>query len=359
MPQSRVCIGTYTGGDSGSRGIYMLDRDDRTGALSAPRLAAELDKPSFLAVHPARGVLYAVGEVSKFSGRKTGVVSALAIDPSDGSLSLLGQQPSGGVGPCHLSVDPTGRCVLVANYGGGSIARLPMSAVDGSLGPPSCVIQHQGSSVHPQRQQHPHAHSINSDPSGRYALVCDLGLDKVLVYRLDQPDAGLAPHSPPAAAIAPGSGPRHLAWHTSGRCAYVINELTATVTALSWDAAKGTLREIQSLRALPQGYTGGASAAEIAVDSSGRILLASNRGHDSLAVFRIDPATGMLSAAGHVATGKSPRHFAIDPTGRQVIVANQGSSTLVVFALDVASATLTRVGSPIPVPAPVCVRFVP
>lgn len=351
-------IGTYTG--SKSKGIYVSRLDLATGRLSAPELAAEAASPSFLAVHPDRRFLYAVGEVGNFSGKPGGVVSAFAIDAPSGRLRLLNQASSGGAGPCHLVVDATGQNVLVANYGGGSVAVLPIKA-DGRLHEPSCVIQHTGSSVNPQRQQAPHAHSINLDPANRFAFVADLGLDKVLIYRFDGARGTLTANDPPFAQVAPGSGPRHFAFHPTGRFAYVINELLCTVTAFTWEAARGELRELQTISTLPGGETvqPGHSTAEVVAHPSGRFLYGSNRGHNTIVVFAIDPTTGRLTHVEHQSTqGRTPRNFALDPTGRWLLAENQDSDTIVVFGVDAETGRLRPTGQVLEVPTPVCVRFV-
>ncbi len=353
----RVYVGTYTG--SKSKGIYTLRMNLGTGALTAPELAAEATNPTFLALHPSRRFLYAVGEIGNFAGKRSGAVSAFAIDPESGKLTPLTQQPSGGAGPCHVSVDKAGKNLLVANYSGGSVAVLPLGE-DGRLAEPSEFIQHKGTGPNPRRQEGPHAHSINLDPAGRFAFACDLGLDKVLVYRFDPAQGKLAPNDPPAASVAPGAGPRHLAFHPNGRFAYVINEMASTVTAFAYDAARGILTEIQSLSALPAGFTGENTTAEVQVHPSGRFLYGSNRGHDSIAIFAIDAETGKLTAAGHQSTrGRNPRHFGIDPAGAYLVAANQDSASLVVFRIDPKTGGLDPTGITAEVPNPVCVKFLP
>jgi 6-phosphogluconolactonase len=352
-----VYVGTYTGPKS--KGIYVLRMDRASGALTAPEVAAEVANPSFLAVHPSRRFLYAVGEVGSFAGRKSGAVSAFAILPESGKLRLLNQQPSGGTGPCHLTVDRSGKNVLVANYGSGSVCVLPLGE-DGRLAEPSEVIQHKGSGPDPKRQEGPHAHSINLDPAGRFAFAADLGLDKVLVYRFDAAKGSLAPNEPPAASVAPGAGPRHLAFHPTGRFAYVINEMASTITAFACDADRGILKEIQTVSTLPAGFGGNSSTAEVQVHPSGRFLYGSNRGHDSIAIFAIDAETGKLAATGHQPTqGRSPRNFGIDPGGTYLLAANQGSDTVVVFRIDPKTGELSPAGIKAQVASPVCVKFVP
>jgi 6-phosphogluconolactonase len=351
-----VYVGTYTG-KGGARGIELLRLDPASGDLRPVGTAAEAANPSFLAIHPNRKYLYAVNEVGDFEGRKTGVVSAFEIDPATGALRALNRQASEGTGPCHVSVDPSGRCVLVANYGGGSVAALPIRE-DGSLGPAGSSVKHQGSGPNPRRQEGPHAHCIVADPAGRFAFAADLGLDKILVYRLDAAAAALAPHEPPSAAVDPGSGPRHFTFHPGGKWAYVINELASTVTAFRYDAARGVLEPFQTVSTLPADFNGTNYTAEVVVAPDGRTLYGSNRGHDSLAVFRIDASDGRLTPAGHVSTGgKTPRNFAIAPGGRWLLAANQNSDSIVVFGVDPETGGLTPAGKSVQVPKPVCVRF--
>ncbi len=351
----RVYFGTYT--DTTSKGIYVGAFDPAEGRLSGIELAAEAARPSFLALHPRRPLVYAVGEVSDYQGKKTGVVRAFAIEAS-GKLRLLGAQPSGGAGPCHVAVDPTGRCVLVANYGGGSVASLPIEE-DGRLGSPASVIQHQGRGPNPRRQEGPHAHSINVDPTGRFALAADLGCDKVFVYRLDAAAGRLIAHDPPAVALAPGAGPRHLAFHPNGQFAYVINELDSTVTAMAYDAAAGRLKVLGSVSTLPPDFSGSNTTADIHVHPSGKFLYGSNRGHDSIAIFAI-AGDGTLRPLGHQSTrGKTPRNFTLDPAGQFLLAANQDSDTVAVFRIDAQSGLLSPLGEPVAVPRPVCIRFLP
>ena len=353
----RVYIGTYTRG--GSEGIYVSRLDLATGKLRPAELAAETANPSFVAIHPSRPLVYAVGEMGSFQGKKTGAVSAFAMDRATGKLTLLNQQSSQGMGPCHVTVDPSGRCVLVANYGGGSIACLPIGR-DGRLGEATSAIQHEGSSVDPQRQQRPHAHSMNLDVAGHFAFAADLGLDKILIYRLDAAQGKLTPNDPPWARLAPGSGPRHFAFHPTGRYAYVINELSSTVTAFRYDAECGRLTPLQTISTLPDGFDERNSTAEVQVHPSGKYLYGSNRGHDSIACFAIDAATGKLTAIGHEPTqGKTPRSFGIDPTGRYLLAANQSTDNVVVLRIDAATGVLRPTGHGLDVSMPVCIKFLP
>jgi 6-phosphogluconolactonase len=351
-----VYIGTYTA--KKSKGIYSARFDSDTGKLSAPESAAETKNPTFLALHPNGRVLYAVGEVDDFQGKKTGAVSAFSIDAKAGKLSLLNQQPSAGGGPCHLAVDKSGKCVLVANYGSGSIAALPIEP-DGKLGKPATKIQHTGSSVNHERQAGPHAHYISTDPENRYALTCDLGLDKVLVYKLEPDKALLTPNVPPSVSVTPGSGPRHLAFHPNGRLAYLISEMEPTITVFSYESG-GVPRELQTISTLPDKYTGFKSGAEVQVHPSGKFVYGSNRGHDSIAVFSVDQRSGKLTFVEHQSTrGKTPRHFAIDPTGKWLLAENQDSDNIVIFRVDQRTGKLTLTGESVEVGAPVCIQFVP
>ncbi len=352
-----VFFGTYTEGSS--KGIYVSRFDPATGKLTVPELAGEEKNPSFVALHPNHKFLYAVSEIGNFEGKKAGAVSAFGVDLKTGKLSFINRVSSRGTGPCFVKVDPTGKSVLVANYGGGSVAALPVQA-DGRLTDAATFIQHTGPGMDPKRKERPHAHSINPSPDNRFAIVADLGLDKVLVYRFDPAKSGLTANDPPFTGVAPGAGPRHLAFHPGGKYAYVINELDSTVTAFSYDAAAGVLKEIQTITTLPAGFKGENSTAEVQVHPSGKFLYGSNRGHDSIAVFAIDPADGRLTAVEQVSTqGKVPRNFGIDPAGRYLIAANEQSNNIVVFRIDQKSGRLTPTGQNIELGAPVCVKFLP
>ena len=353
-----VYFGTYTKGKS--QGIYRARLDTATGRLSAAEMAAEGQDPAFLAVHPTERFLYAINESSDPAKTPGRGVRAYAIDGRTGALTFLNEESAAGPGPCHLTVDPDGKCVLVANYSGGSVVGLPLSS-DGRLGAPGAAVQHTGASVHPTRQKAPHAHGIYVAPAKRFVLSPDLGLDKILVYRLDAVKASLTPNSPAFATLSPGSGPRHLAFHPSGRFVYVINELLCTMTVFSFDAQRGELKEIQTLSTLPAGETvkPGFSTAEVVAHASGKFLYGSNRGHDSITAFAVDAATGRLTLIANTPTqGKAPRHFAIDPTGRWLLAENQGSDTVVVFRIDADSGRLTPTGQSLDVPVPVCAVFV-
>ena len=357
--KQRVYFGTYTG--KSSKGIYRSELDLATGKLSPPVLAGEVANPSFLAIAPNQTFLYAVGELNDVNGKKGGAVNAFSIDAVTGDLKLLNQQSSVGGGPCHISVDRTGKTALVANYGGGSTAVLPILA-DGKLGEASSFVQHKGHDPVKDKPLTPHAHSINVDSGNRFAFVADLGLDKVLVYKLDADKGTITANDPPAASVEKGSGPRHFAFHPSGKFAYVINESLLTVTAFQYDAEKGVLTPHQTITTLPEGVTDrkGMSTAEVQVHPSGKFLYGSNRGHHSIAIFSIDSATGKLTAVGHQGQGiKTPRNFGIDPTGRYLLAANQDSDSVIVFRINQSTGQLEPTGVSVSVGTPVCVKFLP
>jgi 6-phosphogluconolactonase len=350
-----VYVGTYT--DGTSRGIYRLTFDPVTGTMTEPVLAIETKNPSFLALHPSGRFLYAAGEISSFEGAKTGVVSAFAIDPKTGDLTLLNQQASAGAGPCHIVVDKTGRNALVANYGGGTVAVLPIGE-DGRLKPASSVRVHEGSGPNKGRQEKPHAHGIYLDAAERFAFSPDLGADRVFVYRFDAAKGTLEPHG--AAALDPGAGPRHAAFHPNGKYLYTINELLSTVSAFAYDAEKGALAPLQTVSALPTGFSGTSWTAEVEVSRDGRFVYGSNRGDDSLAVLRVDGSTGRLTPAGHAPVGgKYPRHFAIDPTGRYILAGHQSSGTIAVLRIDPVTGLPALTGATVKLDKPVCLLPVP
>ncbi len=350
-----VFIGTYT--RTGSEGIYTYRMDPESGALERLSVISGIENPSFLALHPNGRYLYAVSEISEFEGRKTGTVSAYAIDSASGRLSFLNLQPSAGAVPCHLVVDRAGRNLLLATYTGGTVASFPIDS-EGRLGEVISVIQHEGSSVDPVRQTGPRAHSINLDPENRFAVAADLGTDEVMVYRFDAGTGVLEPNSPPSVSVDPGGGPRHFAFHPGGRFGYVINEMGSTVTAFRYDGDKGTLDPIQTITTLPEDFQDITHTAEVRVHPSGRFLYGSNRGHDSIAIFSVDPETGRLTARGQEPTrGKTPRNFEIDPTGTWLLAANQDSDSVVVFRIDPETGALEANGQTADVPMPVCIRM--
>ena len=353
--ETLVYFGTYTRGDSGSKGIYVSRLNSESGKLSAPELAVETTNPSFVTLHPSKPLLYAVSEVSGSDGKPAGAVSSFAINKASGKLTLLNSQPSGGAGPCHVSTDSEGRCLLVANYSGGSCASLGI-AEDGSLKPAASVIQHAGTSLNQKRQRGPHAHSANPGPNDRFAFVADLGIDKVQIYRLDPAAATM--EAAGFVKVKPGSGPRHFAFHPSGKHAYVINELSLTITAFNFDAEKGTLTPIQDISTVPDNANRiGLSTAEVQVHRSGKFVYGSNRGHDSIAVFKVGEDGQLSLIEIEPIQGETPRNFGIDPSGNFLLAAGQKSGTISVFRIDQESGELEFTGDKIEVGAPVCVKF--
>jgi 6-phosphogluconolactonase len=351
-----VYVGTYTG--KGSEGIYAHRFDPATGETNSLGLAAGTDNPSFLAVDPNGRFLYAVNELDTFRKEPTGAVSVFAIDRRSGKLKLLQQVSSLGGGPAHVSLDRSARYLLVANYNGGSVAVFPIGK-DGRLDRHTAFVQNAGSSVNPERQAGPHAHFIQVTLDNRFAITADLGLDMLLVHRFDPKMGSLTPGSPGLAAVDPGAGPRHVAFALSGKFVYVVNELASTVTVFAYKSGPGTLHRIQTIPALPKNFAGKNTAAEIVVDGKGRFLYVSNRGHDSIALFSIDPDTGNLKSLEWVPSGgKTPRNFAIDPTGQWLFAANEDSNTINLLRIDQRSGRLTPVNRSLTVVSPVCIRFV-
>jgi len=348
-------FGTDTGG--ASKGIYVSTFDEATGALSQPRLAAAIGNPGFLTMHPGKPIVYSVTGARTADGAWKEDVAAFVMQ-QDGSLVLLNTRPSEGNGPCHITVDASGRVLLLANYNDGSVASYPIRD-DGSLGPAASTIRHVGASVHPQRQAGPHPHGIFPGPTGSHAYAVDLGLDKVVIYRLDAASARLTPNEPAHTATEPGGGPRHLAFHPNGRYAYVNLEITYRVAAHRVDAATGALEGFQVISSLAPGESlEGNSTAEIAVHPNGRFLYVSNRGHDSIAVFAINPEDGSLRFMETTPSGgRQPRHFALSPDGRFLLAANQRSGNVTVLRIDPERGTLAATGAKVAVDRPSHVLF--
>ena len=348
-------VGTYTSGKS--KGIYLYSLNLTSGELKYVATTEGVKDPSFVAVAPSQRYLYAVNEVEEFGGKKSGALSSFAIDRRTGNLKLMNQQPSLGGAPCYLFVDRGGRFVLVANYVGGNVAVLPIRS-DGSLGEATDLKQDLGSSINAERQEGPHAHCVVLDAANRFAYACDLGTDKIMIFRFDSRRGKLIPNKTPWVQIKPGGGPRHLTFHPGGKYAYVINELYATVTAFAQDPGQGNLKELQTIRTLPADFTGENTSADIHVSPDGRFLYCSNRGHDSIAAFRIDPRSGKLTFIAYQSSGgKAPRNFAIDPTGAFVLVANQKSDNIVTYRRDTKTGQLSATGHVAEVPSPVCLKF--
>ncbi len=342
-----VYIGNYTRGEDAA--IYHGEIDVASGAVSILGKTACEDSPSYLSLHPSGEYLYAVSETNTHDGG--GAVSAFSIDHDSGDLSFINLQPAGG-SPCHNTVDATGRFVLSANYGGGSVAMHPISE-DGSLGEMADFKQHEGSSVDEARQKEPHAHSINIDPSNGYAFCADLGLDKVLIYRLDLDAGKLVDHG--AGTVTPGGGPRHFAVHPSRETAYVINEMGNTITVYDWNESAGTLNEIQEISTIPEGYLETTHTADLHISPDGHTLYGSNRGHDSIAVYAVDGA-GKLTAKGHQPVPSTPRNFALDPSGTWLYAGGQNSNTVPVFRIG-DDGELTATGDVLETPSPVCLKM--
>ena len=350
-------VGTYTEEGSKSKGIYAYRFDEDSGQITSLGLAAETTNPSFVALHPNGRFLYAVNEVQNYKGANSGGVSAFSIDRSTGKLKFLNEVRSRGADPCYIMVDKAGKHVLVANYTGGSIAVFPVLA-DGKLGEASELVQHAGHGKDPKRQEGPHAHSIDLSPDNRFAFVDDLGLDELKVYKYDSARGSLTPNTPAFAKLDPGAGPRHFVLHPSGKFAYVVAEMGCTVTAFSVDLKQGTLHRLQTVSTLPKDFKGENDDAEIHIHPSGRFLYASNRGHDSIAVFAVDSQKGTLTEIEDVPTqGKIPRSFEIDPTGNFLFAENQKSDDIVVFRIDGNSGKLTATGQKLDVGSPVDVKF--
>lgn len=355
-----VYIGTYTSGNTGSEGIYIYKLNMESGALTAYKTIANVVDPSFLAIDKHRKFLYAVNETLEYEGEKSGAVSSFAIDRKTGDLQFLNKQPSLGGAPCHVSITDDGKYLMTANYMGGNVAVLPVQ-VDGRLGPAIDLKQHSGTGPIKDRQEAAHAHSITLDRKNRFAVACDLGADRIFIYKYDKGSGKLSLN--PAQMYfqaTPGAGPRHFAFHPNGKFAFVINELSSSVTSLSYDENQGTLKELQTISTLPAGWTGANNCADLHVSPDGTFLYGSNRGHDSIVSYQIDERSGKLETIENVSTqGKTPRNFAIDPTGKFLLAANQKSDSIVTFRIDARSGRLTPTGNKASVPSPVCLKVIP
>jgi 6-phosphogluconolactonase len=361
-----VFVGTYTEPirfgtgkilEGKGEGIYAFRLDPSSGALEPTAKTTGVTNPSYLAFDATQRFLYAVNELKAYEGRPSGTVSAFAVDPATGQLTFLNRQLTHGTDPCHVVADAKTKRVFVANFMSGSVCVLPVRD-DGRLGEACDFVQHLGSGIDPHRQQGPHAHSVTLDGASRYAFVPDLGLDKLLVYRIDARRGMLEPNRVPWIKTKPGAGPRHVALHPGGSFAYLVNELDSTIAALRYDRKNGSLQELQIVPTLPDGFSGQSTCADIQVSPSGQFVYASNRGHDSIVIFRVNRRTGRLTRVDHVSTqGKTPRGFGIDPTGKFLLAANQDSDTLVTFRIDARSGRFEPTGHVTPVPTPVCVKF--
>lgn len=366
-PPALVYVGTYTNVEElpghrhpagpSSLGIYVFRFDRDRGQLTPLGLAAETRNPTYVAFAPSGRTLYAANEIYQYQGRASGAVSAFAVDRETGRLTLLNEVATGGTGTCYVRPDPAGRNLLLANFGSGSVAVVPVNP-DGSLRPASAFIQDTGAGPNP-RQAGPHAHSFNFSPDGRFAVEAEFGTDQLRVYRFD-PDAGsLAPADPPFLALAPGSAPRHLTFHPNGRTAYCLGEIDSTITVLAYDAASGRFQRRQTVSTLPPDFQGKNTAAEVLVDRSGRFLYASNRGLNTIAVFAVG-ADGRLRPVAQVpAGGRTPRGFCLDPRGGWLLTANQDTNNVAVFALDPVTGIPAATGQSVPVRSAECVQFLP
>lgn len=345
-----------TGASGPGKGFSMAQFNSETGKLTAPQLNIEAAAPSYFVIAPDHKHLYTVNETGTWNNNPTGSVSAYAIDQASGKLTLLNQQSSGGPGPCYISLDRSGKYALVANYSGGSIAVIAINA-DGSLGDMTGFDQQQGTSVNPERQDKAYAHSVQADPTNHFLLSCDLGDDKLYIYRFDADKGTITANNPAFASLTPGTGPRHFDFSRDGHFIYVVGEMLSTVTVFSWDGSTGTATEIQSLSLLPPGFEGENTAAEVRVHPSGKFLYATNRGSDSIARFMIDQETGKLTYVDNTSSeGKIPRNFIFDPTGKWLLVSNHGSDNGAIYSIDQETGKLTRTDV-FSAPNPFCMRM--
>ena len=348
-------VGTYTANES--KGIYVYRFVPASNKLTPQGLVAETANPSFLTIDATGRFLYAVNELEKYKGESSGSVSAFVIDRKRAKLSLLNEVSSRGTDPCYVSMDQSGKYVLVANYGSGSVAVFPVLK-DGSLGKVTSFVQHTGSGPDRERQEGPHAHWIGVAPDNRFAMAVDLGIDQVLVYRFSEKTGTLSPNHPASVAMEPGSGPRHLDFHPNGKFVYVLSELQSRINVFSYDSRQGTLQPLQHIATVPKEFSGINYPAEIRVHPNGKFLFASNRGHDSIVVFSVDQEKGTLSLVGHFSTqGKKPRNFEIDPSGANLFVANQESGNVVIFNIEQTTGKLTPTGQVLHIDSPVCLKF--
>lgn len=353
-----IFVGTYTPKDGASRGIYAIRLDPATGAFSAPVVAAETPNPTFLAWHPDGRTLYALGESGTVNGKAGGALVAFRADAAAGTLTPLNTEATGGIGLAHVAIDATGHTAAVASYHGGHVATFPIQA-DGSLAPRASFLPQEGPlGPNAKRQDKPHPHSVTFSPDNRFAYACDLGLDRIFVYRHDPATGSFAPTG--AAATGPGAGPRHSKISVDGRFLYAISELGGTIEAFTRDAATGALTRLQAVSTLPADFTGDNLCAEIRLHPNGRFVYGSNRGHDSLAVFARDPERGTLTFVERVPCGgRHPRNFALSPDGTWLVCANRDSDNLVSFRVEPATGRLTPTGHQAAVPQAVCVLFGP
>lgn len=349
-----VFISAFESGDKGA--IHAFHFDAKTGALKPLHRNTDIQNPFFLAISPDQRFLYAIN-AEKFGGADDEFVAAYAIEDRTGQLKRLNQQSSRGRASCYLDVDATGKTVVVANYASGSVASLPVMK-DGSLGEAASFVQHRGAGVDPARQKGPNAHSIVVSPDNRFALAADLGIDKILIYRLDAATAKLTPNeSQPFAKQQPGSGPRHLTFHPNGKRVYVINELKNTVTFFDYTADSGTLTERQTISTLPADFSGKSYCADLKITPDGRFLYGTNRGHDSIATYRIADDGQLSLVTIQPSLGQGPQNLLITPDGQWLLCANMPGNSVIVFWIDAKTGNLRAAGEPVAMPMPSCIRW--
>lgn len=347
-------MGTYS--DRGSKGIYVLEFDRATAQFNELQTVSDKQSPSFLAIHPNGKFLYAVYREGMNEDDKSGTVTAFRINSESGELSKLNEQSSHGAGPCHVSIDPMGKLAYVSNYGGGNISVYPINP-DGSLGMATDMVQYEGSSVNPNRQQEPHTHSAIPSENGDWLYVSDLGMDKIMIYQPDRKTGKLSPAKTPYAASTPGAGPRHFTIHPNGKLAFSMEELSSTIAAYTVDEKTGALKATDRVPTLPEGTEVQNTTADIHVSPDGKFVYASNRGHDSIAIYGIDADTGKLSYVGHESSGGAhPRNFCMDSQGEFVFVANRDNDNVVVFERDTNTGKLSPRGNEAHIPAAVCIQ---
>jgi 6-phosphogluconolactonase len=355
MTRQDFYVGTNGRGQDGD--IYFCRLNLLTGELILREETKGIDNASFLAIDASNRFLFAVNEVSEINKEPGGSVSSFVTDPENGRLSFTNLQPTSGGSPCHISIDRTGKFLLITNYSGGSIIVFPILE-GGTIGKNVDFIQYKGHSINPDRQESPHPHSIILSPDNRYVFVPDLGLDKIHIYRFDQETGKLSPGNIPYISLKPGAGPRHFTFHPDATFAYVINELDSTITAFRYRSGKGKLKEIQTITTLPEDFTGINYCADIHVHPGKKFLYGSNRGHNSIASFMIDPSNGNLELKGFTPTlGDFPRNFAIDPSGQYLLAANQRSNNIVSLRINKETGELSPTGHSIEIPQPVCIKF--
>lgn len=351
-----IFVSAFKSGEEGAIHAYRFDTN--TGRLTTLHRTSDVENPFFMAISPDGRFLFSI-DAEEFGGQDNEFVAAYAIEGRDGKLTKLNRQSAGGTASCYLDVDHTGKSVVVANYASGSVTALPIQD-DGLLSPAASFVQHRGKSIDPKRQQGPFAHSIVVSPDNRYALAADLGIDKVLTYRLSSGSAMLTSNAAhPFAALPPGSGPRHLTFHPNGKRVYVINELKNTVTYFDYSADNAKLTERQTISTLPENFSGTSHTADLKITPNGKFLYGTNRGHDSIAIFRI-AADGLLSLVRiEPSLGNGPQNLLITPDGRWLMCANMPGNNLIVFAIDSATGGLTATGDPISMLMPSCIRLLP